>query len=65
MYVFSSLQAAQSAGFRWYAFSEAEGLHIVELDQRRSSGKRMKALAFARPSPDEAERPPTPAFQYA
>jgi len=55
MVVFSSLAAAIQAGFRWYAFSRSERLHIVELDRAGSNGHRVKALAFAVPTDEEME----------
>jgi hypothetical protein len=55
MMVFSSLIAAQRAGFQWYAFSSGEKLHIVEHDYVGRGGKRVKALAFARPNPEDAD----------
>ena len=53
MYVFSSLDAAIRSGFRWYAFSESENLHVVELDRATCGGRRVKALAFALPAAED------------
>ena len=63
MYVFSSLDAAIRSGFRWYAFSEPENLHVVELDRATSGGRRVKALAFARPSAEKAASFATSSFE--
>lgn len=52
MVVFSSLAKALREGFRWYSFSRSERLHIVELDHGRGD-RRIKALAFAIPTPEE------------
>ncbi len=50
MMIFSTLAAAQQAGFRWFTYSEADQLHIVETDRMLPGGRRVKALAFARRS---------------
>jgi len=52
MVVFSSLEAARRAGFRWFEYSREYQLHVVQLDQWTPRG-RIRALAFARPSEEE------------
>ncbi len=53
MYVFSSLEAALNAGFRWSAYLADEQLHLVEVDRVDRAGRRVRALALARR--DDAE----------
>ncbi|MHB2015875.1 MAG: hypothetical protein ACYCW6_02905 [Candidatus Xenobia bacterium] len=57
MVVFSSLEAAQREGFKWYAFNVDYKLHVVELDRRsrRVINQREKLMAFAHPSPQDHE----------
>ncbi len=53
MTVFSSLAAAFREGFRWVEYLPDQEMHRVERDVRRADGRRVKMLAFARPSAEE------------
>jgi hypothetical protein len=53
MLIFTSLEAATREGFSWQYFNNEYGLHVVELDRKSPSGRREKALAFARPALQE------------
>jgi hypothetical protein len=57
--VFSSMQKALEAGFRWLDFNREYDLHVVELDVATPRG-RVRALAFARPDRSDGKEPQPP-----
>lgn len=49
MTVFSSVDAARQHGFLWHEWQQDVELHVVIRDFTRPDGRRVRALAFARP----------------
>lgn len=49
MIVFSSLEEARRHGFSWYEFNRSLELHVVVRDFLRGDGRRVRALAYAKP----------------
>jgi len=49
---FSSIEAANREGFVWLEYSTEYQLHVVQRDWATPRG-RVRALGFARPSPQE------------
>lgn len=49
MMTFSSVEAAERYGFRWFEYREDMGLHLVLRRYIRSDGLLVRQLAWARP----------------
>lgn len=58
MTVFSSLATARESGFHWFDYSAVNGLHVVLRDLRRTDGRLVRVLAFARPDSEVPEIAP-------
>lgn len=49
MTIFTSLDSAIRAGFQWLDFNSTLDLHLVQREWTREDGKKVRALAYARP----------------